>query len=161
MIAICLRYTRGLSDEAGSIYNRAMLNVFQHIHEYREAGDPGAWIRKIVVNCCIDHCRCRTKFNADELSDTTDVLQVIPEVYNRIAAGEVMALVHELPVNTGLVFNLFVLEGYKHGEIAKILGISPGTSKWHLNEARRLLKQKLDIQYKKEYQTNVIRTATY
>jgi RNA polymerase sigma-70 factor (ECF subfamily) len=67
-----------------------------------------------------------------------------------------MKLVHELPRNTGLVFNLFVLEGYKHQEIGSLLNISEGTSKWHLNEARRILKEKIEALYKKENLANAI-----
>jgi RNA polymerase sigma-70 factor, ECF subfamily len=161
MIKICLRYSKGNKDEAGAIYNQAMLKVFGNIHQYHGTGEPGGWIRKIVVNCCVDHCRSNKTPSTDELSDTADILQVIPDTYNRISANEVLDLINELPVNTGLVFNLFVMEGYKHEEIGKILGISAGTSKWHLNEARRLLKQKLETFLKKEYLNDGIRTATY
>ena len=161
MIKLCFRYTKGNKDEAGAIYNQAMLKVFQNIHQYQGTGEPGAWIRKIVVNCCIDHCRSNIRVATEELSDTTDILQVIPDTYNRISANEVLDLIHELPSHTGLVFNLFVIEGYKHDEIGKLLGISAGTSKWHLNEARRLLKLKLETLVQKEYVSNGIRTATY
>jgi RNA polymerase sigma-70 factor, ECF subfamily len=161
MIKLCFRYSKGNKDEAGAIYNQAMLKVLQRIHQYQGTGEPGAWIRKIVLNCCIDYCRSRIKPATDELSDTADILQVIPDTYNRISANEVLELINELPVNTALVFNLFVMEGYKHEEIGKILGISAGTSKWHLNEARRLLKIKLETFLQKEYMNNGIRTATY
>ena len=161
MIKLCFRYTKGNRDEAGTIYNQAMLKVFQNIHQYQGTGEPGAWIRRIVVNCCIDHCRSNVRAATEELSDTADILQVIPDTYNRISANEVLDLIHELPAHTGLVFNLFVIEGYKHDEIGKILGISAGTSKWHLNEARRLLKLKLENLVQKEYLSNGIRTATY
>lgn len=161
MIKICLRYTKGNKDEAGSIYNQALLKVFQNIGQFNGTGEPGAWIRKIVVNCCIDYCRSNKTPSTNELSDTADILQVIPDIYNRISANEVLDLLKQLPVNTGFVFNLFVIEGYKHEEIGKILGISPGTSKWHLNEARRLLKNKLETVLKKEYLSDGIRTATY
>jgi RNA polymerase sigma-70 factor (ECF subfamily) len=55
-----------------------------------------------------------------------------------------------------MVFNIFVMEGYKHEEIGKILGISGGTSKWHLNEARKLLREKIDKLFKKEFLANAI-----
>jgi RNA polymerase sigma-70 factor (ECF subfamily) len=74
-------------------------------------------------------------------------VMISPEVYSKISAEETLQLVKELPVNTGLVFNLFVIEGYSHEEIGELLGIAAGTSKWHLNEARRLLKQKLELLY--------------
>jgi RNA polymerase sigma-70 factor, ECF subfamily len=161
MIKLCIRYSKGNKHDAGVIYNQAMLKVFQNIHQYKGNGEPGGWIRRIVINSCIDHCRTHNRMTTDELTDTTDILQVIPDTYNRLSAAEVLELIHDLPTNTGLVFNLFVMEGYKHEEIGKILGISAGTSKWHLNEARRLLKQKLETFFKKEYLSDGIRTATY
>ena len=109
------------------------------------------WVRRIIVNTCIDHCRKNVRFKTvGEDKAHEAVLPVIPEVYDRLNAHEILSLVYQLPKNSGFVFNLFVLEGYKHEEIAKILGISVGTSKWHLNEARRLLKLKLEEVFTKE-----------
>jgi len=161
MIKLCQRYSKGNNEEAGAIYNQAMLKVFQNIHQFKGPGEPGGWIKRIVINCCIDHCRGNSQHETEELTDTADILQVIPDTYNRLSANEVLDLIRELPTNTGLVFNLFVMEGYKHEEIGKLLGISAGTSKWHLNEARRLLKLKLETFFKKEYLSDGIRTATY
>jgi RNA polymerase sigma-70 factor (ECF subfamily) len=79
-----------------------------------------------------------------------------PEVYRNMESKDVMALVKQLPVNTSLVFSMHVLEGYKHEEIAQKLGISAGTSKWHLSEARRLLKNKLQVFMNKEFYSHAI-----
>jgi RNA polymerase sigma-70 factor (ECF subfamily) len=68
-----------------------------------------------------------------------------PQVYQTIAARDIMSLIRLLPRNTALVFNMYAIEGYNHREIAQFLGIAPGTSKWHLNEARRLLKLQLNL----------------
>jgi RNA polymerase sigma-70 factor, ECF subfamily len=156
MIKICNRYCRQ-ADTAGSIFNQAMLKVFSRITQYAGSGPIEGWIRTIIVNTCIDHCRSKIKFTPKELTDAdVDWLPVVPDTYNRISSQEILHLVHDLPGNTGLVFNLFVIEGYKHEEIGKIIGISAGTSKWHLNEARRLLKLKLDSIFKKEFLAHVI-----
>ena len=84
------------------------------------------------------------------------ILPVIPDVYNKLSGNDIMSYVHELPKNTGVVFNLFVIDGYKHEEIARILGIAAGTSKWHLNEARRLLKEMIEMELKKTSLKHVI-----
>ncbi|MBL0153349.1 MAG: RNA polymerase sigma factor [Chitinophagaceae bacterium] len=157
MIKVCLRYARGQADTASAIYNQAMLKVIGNIRQYSGKGAFEGWVRSIVVNTCIDHCRSKSGFSPDELHEANaDLFPVIPETYNRISSREIMALIHELPGNTALVFNLFAMEGYKHEEIGRILGISAGTSKWHLNEARKLLKQKLDHLIKKENLANAI-----
>lgn len=138
-------------DEAAALYNEAMLKVFSGLQQYNGTGDFLAWVQRIMINTCIDHCRKETKFLHQEVNDITEQhITVDPAVYNRLSGNEVVQLLQQLPRNTALVFSLYVLEGYKHHEIATILGIAPGTSKWHLNEARRLLKMKLDALLKKE-----------
>jgi RNA polymerase sigma-70 factor (ECF subfamily) len=157
MIKVCLRYAFGDYDTAGMYYNSAMLKILTNIIEFRNEGEFMGWVRRIMVNACIDHCRLKSKFQPVEMNQVKEYIHpVLPEIYNKFSGNEIMALVHELPRNTGLVFNLFVIDGYKHEEIARLLGITSGTSKWHLNEARRLLKEKLDLNYKKDLLKHVI-----
>jgi RNA polymerase sigma-70 factor, ECF subfamily len=156
MIKVCSRYATDI-DEAGAFYNEAMLKVFSNIHQYKGESELLGWIRRIVVNTCIDHCRRQAKFVHQSVDTIPDEgISVNPDVYNRLSGYDITRLLQELPKNTSLVFSLFVLEGYKHEEIGQLLGISAGTSKWHLNEARRLLKDKLDSKLKKEIYSNAI-----
>lgn len=157
MIKVCLRYTFGDLDTAGGLFNAAMLKVFRNIGQFSHEGAFMGWVRRIVVNVCIDHCRLSSKLKYAEVKETTEyLLPVLPEIYNKLSAEDIVKLVRQLPKNTGLVFNLFVMEGYKHDEIGEILNISSGTSKWHLNEARRLLKEKIETLFKKENLANAI-----
>ncbi len=152
-----MRYCRGQADIAGAVYNQAMLNVFKNIDQYAGKNVIEAWIRRIVINACIDQCRSDARYQEVELNEASaELLPIVPEAYNRIHGNDIVRLLHELPKNTGLVFNLFAMEGFKHEEIGKMLGISAGTSKWHVNEARKLLKQKLETLFKKEYLANAI-----
>ena len=156
MMKLCTRYARD-PDEAGALYNESMLKVLTCLPQYKGEGELLGWIRRIVVNTCIDHCRRQVKFASHPISPANeDIARVDPDAYDRLSAAEVIHLLHKLPRNTALVFNLFVLEGYKHEEIGRLLGISTGTSKWHLSEGRRLLKNKLDIILKKEIHSNAI-----
>ena len=157
MMKVCMRYCNGQQDQAAAAYNQAMLKVFRNIDQYKGDGAPEAWIRRIMVNTCIDQQRSFLRFKPVEMNEkTADLIPVVPDTYNRISGQDIMNLVYELPKNTGMVFNLFVMEGYKHEEIGKILGISSGTSKWHLNEARKLLREKIDKLFKKEFLANAI-----
>jgi RNA polymerase sigma-70 factor (ECF subfamily) len=156
MIKLCIRYTRDI-DEAGAVYNEAMLKVFNTLHQFESRGNFLGWIRRIVVNTCIDHCRRQAKFTHYAIEQVPDdSISIDPDIYDRLSANEVISLLQQLPRNTALVFNLFVLEGFKHEEIGQRLDISTGTSKWHLNEARRLLKNKLDDLLKNEAYGNAI-----
>lgn len=144
MIRICQRFATDL-DEAGGLYNEAMLKVFNKIGQFNHDGSFEGWVKRIVINTCIDYSRRVSKITYQPIHDLyQEPTPVMPEVYARLAAADIMQLVRELPKNTSLVFNLHVMEGYKHQEIAGMLGISEGTSKWHLNEARKILKQKID-----------------
>jgi len=157
MIKVCLRYTFGDVDHAGGLFNKAMLKIFKNLQQFRNEGEFMGWVRRIVVNVCIDHCRSKTRFKIIDSQETPEyILPVVPEIYNKLSGDDIMKLVHQLPKNTGIVFNLFVMEGFKHDEIASMLGISTGTSKWHLNEARRLLKEKIEHLFKKENIANAI-----
>jgi RNA polymerase sigma-70 factor, ECF subfamily len=157
MMKVCLHYCNGHTDIAAACYNQAMLKIFQNISQYKGEGTAEAWFRRIMVNTCIDQHRKQIPFQSVEMNDTAaELVPVVPDVYNRLSGHEIMSLIYQLPKNTRLVFNLFVLEGYKHDEIGKLLGICTGTSKWHLNEARRLLKQKIETHFKKEFLANAI-----
>ena len=156
MIKLCLRYCVNYVD-AASLYNESMFKVFDKIGSLKEQQSLMGWIRRIVVNTCVDNCRKKVKYAIHRLEQQPEITATIePDIYSKISAAETMDLIRELPLNTSLVFNLFVMEGYKHDEIATMLAISSGTSKWHLNEARRLLKAKLEILSKTKTYSNVI-----
>jgi RNA polymerase sigma-70 factor, ECF subfamily len=126
------------------MYNRAMLKVLDSIADFEERGIFMGWVRRIIVNTCIDVCRRRVKYAIRPIDDVEDqVYQTPPEAESKLSSAETLALLKQLPEKTGIVFNLFAIEGYTHPEIAVKLGISAGTSKWHVNEARRLLQEKI------------------
>lgn len=141
-------------QDAGSLYNQSMLKVFNRIDQYKGEGSFESWVKRIMVNTCIDHSRKKVKFKTIELTEETDVIPLVPDIYNRISGNEIMKLVHELPGNTRLVFNLYIIEGFSHSDIGKMLNISQGTSKWYLSEARKLLMQKIKTNFKKETYKN-------
>lgn len=143
MASLCLRYTQNDAD-AVEVLNTGFLKVFQNIQRY-EPAQAGlyTWIRTIVMNSCLDFIKRRAKtLQGKDLEHAADV-HIPADVVLKMNAGELLALVRELPPATGAVFNLYVLEGYSHKEIVQLLGISEGTSKWHLNAARKLLQQRL------------------
>jgi RNA polymerase sigma factor (sigma-70 family) len=143
MMALCIRYTRNEEDAIEVLHN-GFLKVFKHIQTYDPAkASLYTWIKTIMVNSAIDFIRSMQKFkNNVELKEVGDI-SMDNEAIQRMSAVELLDLVRKLPQATRTVFNLYVVEGYNHREIAEILGISDGTSKWHLSEARRQLQQLL------------------
>ena len=143
MIRICSRYTKD-SDGAGTIYNNAMLKVFKNIAEYKEEGKLNAWVKKIVVNCCIDFCKKKMVFSKSLRFGDCNEVGIGPEVFNLVSAKEIQKVIAQLPPATAVVFNMYVYDGFTHKQIGETLGISEGTSKWHLSDAKRILKLKME-----------------
>src|SRR6185503_1643220 len=143
MIKVSLRYA-GDIDGAGIIFNNAMLRIFRNIKNYDHQGKMNAWVKTIVVNCALDHIKSMYKIKNEPITSSTEDVSIDDYVFEKISAKEIQYAIRELPKATATVFNLFVYEGYTHKQIGQALSISEGTSKWHVNEARKQMKGKLE-----------------
>lgn len=146
MSSIALRYT---SDEEEAIQrlNGGFFKILQNMHKYDNQFALATWIRNIMVNHLIDEFRKEQKYIANiHLTDFVDEDRAVDynEGEQRLGEMELRALLDRLPNVTQKVFNLYAIDGYKHREIADYLGISEGTSKWHVSDARRRLKVMLE-----------------
>ncbi|MCU7552819.1 RNA polymerase sigma factor [Chitinophagaceae bacterium LB-8] len=145
MLGVCMRYSRN-KQEAEEILLEGFLRVFTYIKKYRGSGSFEGWIRKIMVNCAL--FKYRSKVHLHPVIDLKiagyEVAGEI-DIASNLDAKELLILVQSLPVGYRIIFSLFVFEGYKHREIAKLLGISEGTSKSNLADARALLQKSLMI----------------
>ena len=143
-MGLCLRYTKNETD-AMEVLNTGFYKVFKNIHQYDSSkASLYTWIRTIVINSCLDHLKSKQKIIQQvALTDTTDV-QVDAEVISKIKSAHLLHFIRKLPPATQTVFNLFIIEGYSHKEIAQLLHISDGTSKWHLSEARKNLQKMIN-----------------
>jgi len=143
MMPVCMTYTKD-ENNAVDVFNRAMLKVFQSLNSYSGKGELGAWIRRIIVNVCIDYLRSEAKFLKNTELVDAHYVAFEESVISSIAAEEILELFNQLPPTYRLVLNMRIIEGYSHKEIAEALDISVGTSKWYLNKGREMLKVKLD-----------------
>ena len=143
MASICLRYTRNHEDAIEVLHN-GFLKVFKNIHTY-DVGRASlyTWIRTIIINSAIDFVRQRGKFHSHIELEKVEEPAIDADAIQRMSSHEVLLLVQQLSPATQTVFNLYVVEGYNHREIANLVGISEGTSKWHLSEARKQLQKLL------------------
>lgn len=143
MMRICLRYHSNADDAAAS-YNHAMYNVLAKIDQYKSEGEFMGWVRRIMVNTCLNAVKQQARFTVQAIAENEyERFHAGPDVYSLIQSKDILQMVQELPDNTALVFNLYIMEGYTHEQIADMLHISIGTSKWHLNNARTVLKEKM------------------
>ena len=147
MASICLRYTRN-DEDAIEVLHNGFLKVFKNIHTY-DSGKASlyTWIRTIIVHAAIDFLRQRDRHYSPMDIEKVAEPEIDSEVIQKMKAEEILKLVRKLPQATQTVFNLYVVDGYTHKEIGQLLGISEGTSKWHLSEARRQLQKLLQTMH--------------
>jgi RNA polymerase sigma factor (sigma-70 family) len=141
MMALCLRYVREYSD-AAEVLNDAWLKVFKKLNRY-DAGKASlyTWMRKIVINTALDSLRKQKLIRDREMRTLIEEEPGIEnEAIAKLSGDELLGLIRQLPVTTRLVFNLYSIDGFSHREVALLLRISEGTSRWHLSDARRQLR---------------------
>jgi RNA polymerase sigma-70 factor (ECF subfamily) len=146
-LKICARYALNMED-AEQLMNDGFLKIFKSISSYKNAGSFEGWMKKIVVNNCLDYLKSKETKNAMKISyavPTNETQEVaIPEdAVKSIAFKELLNCIQVLPATTKAVFNLYVFEGFAHKEISKMLAISEGTSSWHLHHARNILQNEI------------------
>jgi RNA polymerase sigma factor (sigma-70 family) len=141
MMNLCLRYTKNETDAMEAL-NTGFYKVYKAIDRYdAKKASLYTWIRTIIINSCLDFIKARAGQLVREELDQAAAIDMPPDVFIKMSAAEILQLVRQLPPATQGVFNLYVMEGYSHKEIAQLMNISEGTSKWHLSEARRILQQ--------------------
>jgi RNA polymerase sigma factor (sigma-70 family) len=139
MLAVCMRYT-GDRQQAREVLNAGFLKVFRHINRFNpDSGSIDGWIYRIMVHTAIDVMRAACKLQTDTLSESL-YIDRSETALDHMRAEEIIALIATLPPAYRTVFNLFVMEGHSHAEIASLLQISEGTSKSNLAKARMKLQ---------------------
>ena len=144
MMALVRRYIDE-QMQAEEVLNNGYLRAFQKISQYTFQGSFEGWLRKIVFHAVSDYVKQNMKYNEKIILVEKDEY-IHKDLADNLYYNELLEMVQSLPGATRAVFNMYVMEGYPHKEIGKILGISEGTSKWHLSEGRRILKEKIEQQ---------------
>lgn len=144
MFAVCMRYCNCKQD-AQDAFQEAFIKVFQNFSTYRGEQKIEAWIRRIMVNTCIDMYRKKkiiipTENFSDLYDDSSDQEETIKLEHT---ASRLIELIQELPTQYRNVFNMYVIEEYSHAEVAQQLQITVGTSKSNLSRAKKWLRDML------------------
>jgi RNA polymerase sigma factor (sigma-70 family) len=147
LMSICMRYAKN-KDAASEVLNMGYLKILNNLSLYKPEVSFKAWISRIMVNTLIDEYR-KNKREREKVSYVEEYFDNVNfsdvnEAIGRINYNELLEYINNLPEATKKVFNLFVIDGFSHKEIADLLGISEGTSKWHLNAARQKLKEQIE-----------------
>ena len=130
-------------EQAEEVLNNGYLRAFQKIKQFNFQGSFEGWLRKIIFHAVADYVKQNTKYSNQIL--LVDKEQFVEKDHaDKMYYDQLVELVQQLPDATRTVFNMYVMEGFNHREIGSMLGISEGTSKWHLSEGRKVLKERIE-----------------
>ena len=140
MYGVCLRYTENVED-ANDVMQEGFIKVYKSLPKFRGEGSFEGWIRRIFINTSIEHFRKKVKlYNVNEVHENT-IEDAELDALDSLATKDILNIINELSPGYKQVFNMHVVEGYSHKEIADILGITEGTSKSQLARAKGALKK--------------------
>jgi len=147
MLTVCRRYARH-HLEAEDLLQDAFIKVFDKIDQYKFTGSFEGWIRRIVINTALKNVQ-KSSFQRERIGmEDYEEGSLEPSVFARLHEEEILAIIATLPEGYKVVFNLYVIEGYSHREIAKMLNIEESTSRSQLVKARKMLQTKIINQQK-------------
>jgi RNA polymerase sigma-70 factor (ECF subfamily) len=139
MFGVCLRYAAN-AEEAEDILQEGFIKVFKKIESFRKEGSFEGWVRRIFVNTAIEQFRKKTYLQPITEQEEGTIEGKYISVLDSLAEKDIVQLVQQLSPGYRTVFNMYVIEGYTHKQIADILGISEGTSKSQLSRAKLILQ---------------------
>jgi RNA polymerase sigma-70 factor (ECF subfamily) len=147
MLSVCRQYIKDI-QLAEDVMITAFMKVFTNLSKFENKGSFEGWIRRIMVNECISYLRVqkKVKFTEDEIY----VEESFNAIDSKFSTDQIQFLIDALPDGYRMIFNLYAIEGYKHNEIAKMLGINEGTSKSQLSHARKMLQTQINTLKKQE-----------
>lgn len=143
LFVVCQRYAASRS-EAQDILQEGFIRIFSHLEQFKHEGSFEGWMRRIMVNCALQRLGSNARM-APIVSMEENLHGGVEEndAHSLLGQKELMQLIQQLPPGYRVVFNLYVFEGMKHREIASLLGISEGTSKSNLSDARSILQKEV------------------
>ena len=146
LMAVCLRYSRS-EDEAMDLLHESFIKIFRSINKYKPGTSLGAWMRRITVNTAIDYYRRNNRRRTENIDTAYDLKSQHADAVSQFSEREILAAVQKLSPAYRTVFNLYIIEGYSHKEIAQKMQITESTSRSNLVKARTKLQKMVKGQY--------------
>ena len=141
LFSVCLKYSRNYAEAEDNLQD-SFMTIFKKIEQYNNRGSFEGWIKRITINTALQRYREKSVFKIVNEENIKDVSVEIED--DDISVDFLLKIIQELPDRYRLVFNLYVLDGYSHKDVAKMLSITTGTSKSNLARARSILKEKIE-----------------
>jgi RNA polymerase sigma-70 factor (ECF subfamily) len=140
MLSVCRQYIKDIQI-AEDLMITAFMKVFTNLKKFENKGSFEGWIRRIIINECISFIRVDKKVAF--LEDSYYKEDGFNGIESNFSVEDIQFLIDNLPDGYKMIFNLYAIEGYKHHEIATMLGINEGTSKSQLSHARKMLQEQI------------------
>jgi RNA polymerase sigma factor (sigma-70 family) len=150
LFGLCRRYTRN-REEAQDVMQDAFIKIFKHIGEVASDEKLESWMKSVTVNTAINHYHRTKRLDQVIPLELSECDQLTEDHLSHLTDQLLISMVNELPEGCRIVFNMFVVEGYSHSEIAALLHISDSTSRSQLHHAKALMKEKLKCQDMAQY----------
>ena len=140
----CIRYFKN-RQEAEDMVQDAFINIFKALKQYDPSkSNFSTWSNRVVINVCLQQIRRKNIFNdSDDIIDLAQTIKIEPNAINNLNLKDLTSLILNLPKGYRTVFNMYVIDGFTHKEIAEQLGIATSTSKTQLMKARKMLQLNL------------------
>lgn len=141
---VCLRYA-DTREDAEDILQEGFVKVFRDLHQFKDQGSLEGWIRRVIVNVALQYLKKKHRWKLkNEEAELDWWEETAIDDFKKQRIEMVLKAMQEMPPGFRMVLNLYILEGYRHKEIAEMLEISVGTSKSQLNRAKAFLKNKIE-----------------
>lgn len=141
LMGISIRYCNDVA-EAEDVLQEAFIKIFHQINSYQSKGSFEGWLKRIVVNTAINHFNSKkVRIDGGGNAEDFDIVDTALSIENELNGNELLEIINQIPEGYKLIFNLNVIEGFTHKEIAEQLGITEGTSKSQLSKAKLLLRK--------------------
>ncbi|MBS3737479.1 RNA polymerase sigma factor [Mesohalobacter halotolerans] len=147
LFSLCLKYSKNYAEAQDNLQD-AFISIYENIHQFKHKGSFEGWMKRIVINTALQRYRNQKVFSLNYEENLIQPENDYSE--NNISLNELLKCIQELPNRYRMVFNLYVLDGYSHKEIAEMMEISVGTSKSNLARGRQILKDKVNSILHKE-----------
>ncbi len=141
MLSVCRQYVKDL-HQAEDCMITAFMKAFTNLKNFEHKGSFEGWIRRIIINECISFIRVAKKVKFIE--DENYFEESFNNIESQFSVEDIQYLIDKLPDGYRMIFNLYAIEGFKHHEIATLLGISEGTSKSQLSHGRKMLQSSIN-----------------
>lgn len=142
LFSVSLKYSRNYTEAQDNLQDGFLL-IFRTIHQFSFKGSLEGWLKRVLTNHILQQYRKEAFLNiVDENLPEVVEMEIDSET---VSSEYLMKIIQELPDRYRLVFNLYVLDGYSHQEIAELLNINIGTSKSNLSRAKMILKEKIEL----------------